>query len=240
MIDHQEKAYEIYHEWKDWTDDSFAIAGPELRGAYLALLSSYVPFHEGVAIDFGFGNGEMLSTLRASGFDAIGVERNPVLRELAARKGYESFESLTDARLPSSGAVAIITAFHVLEHLDRDTLRQTLSRFSELLRPGGIVLAVFPNGDSPFSASAFNGDITHVTWIGSSMAEQIGAMCGLELSAFQAFPSLTRYSPKLLSRIKGMLRSVIERLFNGLLSKVYYGSASKTLSPIAVAVWSKR
>jgi SAM-dependent methyltransferase len=240
MSDHQESAYAIYHEWKSWSDDSFGVASPELHAAYAVLLRSHTRITSGPAIDFGFGNGEMLTTLRASGFQAVGVERNPLLREIAFRKGYETAESLTDDRLPASGTLAVVTAFHVLEHLDRDMLRQTLARFAELLQPGGIVLAAFPNGDSPFSASAFNGDITHVTWIGSSMAEQLGEMSGLKLAAFHEFPSLTTYSRQPLVRLKGTLRSFMEKLLSGILSRVYYGGAGKVLSPVAVAVWAKK
>jgi 2-polyprenyl-3-methyl-5-hydroxy-6-metoxy-1,4-benzoquinol methylase len=239
MSDHQETAYSVYHEWKAWSDKSFGIASVELHAAYADLLRKHTHMTGGVAIDFGFGNGEMLATLRECGFRAIGIERNSYLRDIAVGNGYEITESLADDRLLPAGSVVVVTALHVLEHLDKNNFRQTLGRFAELLQSGGVVLAAFPNGDSPFAASAFNGDITHVTWIGSSMAEQVGAMSGLKLTAFYAFPSLTTYSPRPLVRFKGLLRRSAEQLISGFISRVYYGGAGKVLAPVAVAVWSK-
>lgn len=239
MDDHQENAYEIYHEWKDWTESSFGVGSPELHRAYAALLRTYSWNSGGHAIDFGFGNGEMLATLRSLGFDTTGIERNPVLREMAGRKGFSAAETLFDNQLPACGSVALITALHVLEHLDKDALGATLLRCSALLQSGGILLTAFPNGDSPFSASAFNGDITHATWIGSSMAAQLGAMSGLKLMAYRPFPPLSRYSSRLSVRAKGFLRSSAERVLSGVLSMVYYGGSGKVLSPVVVAVWTK-
>jgi hypothetical protein len=239
MSDYHESAYAIYHEWKDWSVESFGVASQELDAAYKALLRKHVQIEGRYAIDFGFGNGEMLTILRATGFQSIGIELNPVLCEIASSKGYETVGSLTDDRLPCSCSVTVITAFHVLEHLDKDTLRQTFARFAILLKRGGIVIAAFPNGDSPFAASAFNGDITHVTCIGSSMADQVGSMSGLKLTSFHAFPALTTYSLRPLVRLKGLLRCYAEQIISGLLSRVYYGNADKVLSPVAVAVWTK-
>jgi SAM-dependent methyltransferase len=239
MSDNHENAYAIYHMWKDWSEESFGRVSPELHSAYSAIFTSHANFSKGLAIDFGFGNGEMLNTLRSAGFEVMGVERNPILREIATRKGYEAFESLVDVRLPKDEKIAVITAFHVLEHLDCKNLLETLTQFSKLLKPGGVVLAAFPNGDSPFSASAFNGDITHVTLIGSSMAEQIGLMTGLNLTVFHDFPSLSTYSPQLILRFKGIVRHSIEKLLNQVLSRIYYGGTKKALSPVALAVWTK-
>jgi SAM-dependent methyltransferase len=239
MSNNRENAYDVYHEWKAWTEDSFGFGPPELHAAYASLLRRHARITDGCAIDFGFGNGEMLATLRTSGFRAIGIERNRYLCEVASRKGYDTTESLADDRLPASGTLAVVTAFHVLEHLDKKTLQQTLASFADLLQPGGILLAAFPNGDSPFSVSAINGDTTHMTWIGSSMADQVGAMSGLKLTAFHAFPSLTTYSNRPIVRLKGLIRSSIEKFISGIISAVYYGSAGKVLSPVVVAVWTK-
>lgn len=239
MSEHQQKAYAVYHEWKNWTNASFGIGSPELHKVYAALIRAHSRSAGGHAIDFGFGNGEMLATLRELGFDTAGIERNPCLRETASQKGFSVAATLFENHLPAPGSVALITAFHVLEHLDKDALKASFARFSEFLRPDGCILAAFPNGDSPFSASAFNGDITHVTWIGSSMAEQLGAMSGLKLVAYRAFPSLSRHSSRPSVRAKGFLRSFAEWLVNGILSRIYYGGSGKVLSPVAVAVWAK-
>lgn len=75
---HQESAYSIYHEWKDWSMESFGVVDSELKAVYSSLLRLHTTSSNGIAIDFGFGNGEMLTTLSDLGFQAIGVERNPV------------------------------------------------------------------------------------------------------------------------------------------------------------------
>jgi SAM-dependent methyltransferase len=239
MEDQQENVYHAYHNWRSWSEDSFGIASPELEAVYRSLIRRYSRATQGYAIDFGFGNGEMLAILRSCGFRAIGIERNQHLCKIALQKGFEVFESLEEEFVPAKGTSALITAFHVLEHLDKKTLQQTLVRFGELLCSGGIVLAAFPNGDSPFSVSSFNGDITHNTWIGSSMAEQLGSISGLKLDAFHSFPALTTYSLSPFTRLRGLMRISAEKIISKIISAVYYGSQQKMLSPVAVAVWVK-
>lgn len=232
-------AYSAYHEWKEWSDESFGTISTELEGVYVALLRKYIPKQSGMVLDFGFGNGEMLATLRKLGFETCGIEINPFLRDVASRKGYVVYSLLTDTGLPANACLDAITAFHVLEHLDKPVFLETMNRFSCLLRPGGVVLAAFPNGDSPFSASAFNGDITHMTLVGSSLADQVGSKFGMKLAAYESFPAVSDFSPSFSVRYKGRIRGCVEHMISQILSKAYYGNVRKVFSPVAIAVWEK-
>ena len=232
--------YAGYETWKAWEAESFGSGHVSLMRTYEAVLTTHVRSQRGIAVDFGFGNGEMLGALRAADFETYGVDRNERLVNIGNSAGFTCFTNLAECiEHIDNRPIEVITAFHVLEHLTKPQLLLLLRSFEEVLSKGGVLIAAFPNGDSPFSAPAFNGDITHQTFIGSSMANQLGHQTGLHLLTYRSFPAVPTFSPKLSSRLLGIVRSKAESLISALLCKVYYGSANYTLAPTALAVWQK-
>ena len=98
-------------------------------------------------LDLGCGRGELLLMLREAGVEATGVEGDPALAGAALRRGLEVitgdlFEVL---HTQDAGAFGAVTAIHVLEHLEPQTLPVVLAEIRRVLRPGGFFLAECPN-----------------------------------------------------------------------------------------------
>lgn len=119
----------------------------------------------GPVLDIGPGRGEWLELLGEKGITAYGVDTNLTFVEEGAAMGLDirhddALEHLSSLPPSSLGAV---TAFHIAEHLDVDTLLDVLERAIIALRPGGMVLIETPNPTNLIvGASTFYLDPTHL------------------------------------------------------------------------------
>jgi 2-polyprenyl-3-methyl-5-hydroxy-6-metoxy-1,4-benzoquinol methylase len=114
----------------------------ELERRYGDLLAEHQP-----VVDIGCGRGELLAALAARGIDGIGVEPEVGMAAAARARGLEihatgAVEFLGEAEPGSFGA---ITAIHVAEHLDLETLVAFLELAATRLRPGGVLVLETPN-----------------------------------------------------------------------------------------------
>jgi SAM-dependent methyltransferase len=136
-----------------------------------AKLATYLPdVHRllaavpGEVVDLGSGRGEWLTLLRDEGLPASGVDSHPDFVESARERGLNVV--LGDAvthleRLPPA-SVAVVTAFHLIEHVDVEVLLTLLAAARAALRPGGAVLLETPNPTNlRMAACDFYNDPTH-------------------------------------------------------------------------------
>lgn len=135
-------------------------------------------------LEIGFGNGAFLGWCRAVGHGAVGIEVNPVAIERGRAAGFAVHESI--AALPAEMRFDVALAFDVFEHLEPDALLALIASMHDRLLPGGVILARFPNGDSPFGRVNQHGDLTHRTALGSGRIRHLAALAGLELVACRA------------------------------------------------------
>ncbi|EQD72861.1 Cyclopropane-fatty-acyl-phospholipid, partial [mine drainage metagenome] len=75
----------------------------------------------------------------------------------------------------------LVVAFDVIEHIREGELYGFLLEIKRILRDGGHFIARFPNGDSPFGLPYQNGDVTHVTAIGSGKVAFFAAKSNMEM-----------------------------------------------------------
>jgi SAM-dependent methyltransferase len=123
---------------------------PYLRSA-LALLAGMVHSAGGGPVaDVGCGPGHVTAHLRELGADAFGIDRSPVMIDVARREhpGLR-FEvgSMTDLRL-AGASVAGLVAFWSLIHVPDDAVPAVFGHFRRVLRPGGPLLLGFHAGDT--------------------------------------------------------------------------------------------
>ena len=213
-----------YLQWKSWNPTDFG--GFTMReevyfGQVVALTGSHTS-NSTRMLELGFGNGAFLGFGKANGWHMAGVELNPELLETAGAAGFEvmTAESLAKAE---AGSFDVAVAFDVLEHIPQDQLAAYLQSIRRLLKPGGHLVARFPNGDSPFGSVYQNGDPTHVTFLGSEKAALYGTAAGFEVVIIRGdlMPfwsgSIKRLAQAVIARAIGALvdLTVANIIFNG-------------------------
>lgn len=170
--------YSGYEQWKRWAGDAFGAFTPADELYFKHELSrSSVPVRPGLRVfEVGFGNGAFAGLMLSNQVSYVGSEINEVLVTRAKAKGVEvAVNGMRDFIPHASGTFDLVAAFDVLEHFELDEIRSFLSDAREVLRPGGVLLARMPSGDSPFGRAVFHGDVTHRTVLGSSAILQLAA-----------------------------------------------------------------
>jgi SAM-dependent methyltransferase len=113
---------------------------PALRW-YVRMVRRYVG--HGPYLDFGCGTGHLLRRLGAHGA-AAGFEISPYSAGIARQTAPGCPVHLTLDEIPSA-AFHGLTAIHVLEHLDDETVSSVLACWRRVLVPGGRALVVMPD-----------------------------------------------------------------------------------------------
>jgi O-antigen chain-terminating methyltransferase len=121
-------------------------------------LKVYLPFLEAIkdnvadarAVDLGCGRGEWLELLQQNGFDAIGIDQDEGM--LAACKERDLRANLGDAlsylrSLPTS-SVALVSGFHIAEHLTFSNLQLVVGEALRVLMENGLLILETPNPEN--------------------------------------------------------------------------------------------
>jgi O-antigen chain-terminating methyltransferase len=98
-------------------------------------------------LDLGPGRGDWLQLLAEAGVPAQGVDDNTAMAEHLRGRGLDvvvgdAAEHLTTV---PDAAVDVVTAFHVVEHLELEPLLALLARAARVLRPGGLRVLETPH-----------------------------------------------------------------------------------------------
>lgn len=133
-------------------------------------------------LDLACGAGIFLEALRQAGIPARGVERNPAAVRYARGLGHEVVESDALAFLETSkGAFDGIYCSHFVEHLPVEALGRLVQCLADALRPGGVLLLVFPDPESIRSQLlGFWRDPEHVRFYHPDLVELMCRAAGLQ------------------------------------------------------------
>lgn len=115
-------------------------------------------------VDLGCGRGEWLELLRDAGIDGVGVDGNPLAVEECRHNGLtvEQADILAWLRARPSGDAAVISGFHIAEHLPPDQLLALLKEAWRVLAPEGLLILETPNPENLLVATRmFYRDPTH-------------------------------------------------------------------------------
>ncbi len=133
-------------------------------------------------LDIGCGGGEWLSLLTQHGYRCRGVEANHVLAKRCEEAGLDvtRAEALPFMRELADKQMAVVTAFHVVEHLEASELLDMLAETSRLLRPGGLAIFETPNPANLWvSTFDFYLDPTHRRPLPAPLLKFFVEACGL-------------------------------------------------------------
>jgi O-antigen chain-terminating methyltransferase len=115
-------------------------------------------------LDLGCGRGEWLELLTENGFSAEGVDLNAIMVAECKERGFRVTEgdALEYLRSLPAESQGVITAFHVIEHLEFRMLVELLRESLRVLHHGGLAIFETPNPDNVLVGSnRFYTDPTH-------------------------------------------------------------------------------
>lgn len=233
--------YANYRDWKGWSAGGFGEYGaPE--SLYFAAeldLCGITSLQALSVLELGFGNGRFAAWARAQGAAYKGTEAIPGLVDQGRQAGYMAYGAdLPISNFVEASSLDIAVSFDVFEHIDVVALKELLANLHVALRPGGLVLARVPSGDSPFARAIQYGDLTHQTVLGSSAIHQLAQEAGFSVVSIRD-PVIPLRG---LGAVIGLRRFAVvafRRLAYPLIAKMLMGGGKPILSPNMVFVLSK-
>lgn len=115
-------------------------------------------------IDLGCGRGEWLDMLREHGFTAMGVDSNEGMVQRCQALGLTAAhaDALDYLRRTEGGTAAVVSGFHLAEHLPIESLLILLDEALRVLAPGGFLILETPNPENVLTGACnFYIDPTH-------------------------------------------------------------------------------
>lgn len=222
-----EDRYSSYLDWKNWDEDQFGLSGGEEQAYFRKLVALAGPLSGRDVCEVGFGNGALLSWLAKEGYRVFGVEVQKELVERANSRGVTAVADITS--FPSDLRFDLILLIDVVEHIEQQAIPDFLATMKARLNPGGKIIARFPNGDSPFGMKNQNGDVTHVTVIGSKKLGYFARRAGLAVVRLGAEPlpisggSVTKQIKKALSiPLRWLLRKLLTTFLTLPMDKAFF------------------
>ncbi len=102
------------------------------------------------AIDLGCGRGEWLELLEESGFDAQGIDLDDgMLAECRARRlKVRTLDAITALKELPDESQAVVSGFHLAEHIPFDVLQALVQEALRVLKPAGLLILETPNPEN--------------------------------------------------------------------------------------------
>jgi len=173
---------EEYLNWKTWEGNQFGNL-KKTKSAYFSAeikRTTKVFSKESKVLEIGFGNGEFLKYAQDNDWEIFGTEANKALVDIANKNGFKAIHT-EDLSSFEDNTFDLIVAFDVLEHIPQEILPKIILDISRVLKSDGVFISRFPNGDSPFGLINQNGDVTHLTTIGSNKIKYFAAKANMQV-----------------------------------------------------------
>ena len=134
------------------------------------------------ALDIGCGRGEWTHLLQQNSIDAHGIDLNASMLSAAQKRGVKNLQKADVFEFLNSSAdntYELITAFHVIEHIEFEKLFTLLEQISRVATPDATIILETPNpANLQVGAYTFYRDPTHLNPLPSEvisfMLEYIG------------------------------------------------------------------
>ena len=136
-------------------------------------------------LDLGCGRGEWLELMTAEGYDVMGIDLDAgMLAECHARGlPVRQTDALGALRELPGDSRHVVSAFHLIEHLPFETMRDILTEALRVLVPGGLMILETPNAENlHVGTQTFHNDMTHVRPIPAPVLKFLGQYHGFARS----------------------------------------------------------
>jgi 2-polyprenyl-3-methyl-5-hydroxy-6-metoxy-1,4-benzoquinol methylase len=133
-------------------------------------------------LDIGCGRGEWLAIAAREDRQITGIDSNPASIEYCRLKGWRAdrADAIDYLRSLPDASLAVVTAFHVVEHLPMASLLRLVTEVTRTLQPGGLFAVETPNPRNILMGSHhFWNDPTHQRPIPAALLEFVFNYCGL-------------------------------------------------------------
>ncbi|WP_291850188.1 class I SAM-dependent methyltransferase [Bradyrhizobium sp.] len=173
---------DAYRAWKSWDDDEFGKLTKTDSAYFTAEIrrtNCKFPQNSKV-LEIGFGNGAFLKYANERKWDVLGTEINEALVKTAQACGFSAVYT-DNLSAFKDDSFDLVVAFDVLEHIPQAELPDMILEIKRILKSDRFFIARFPNGDSPFGLVYQNGDVTHVTTIGSGKLRYFAARTNMKV-----------------------------------------------------------
>ena len=173
------RAYEDRHRGSRELIKSRLLAYVPFLAAFLAPLAALQARPR--ALDLGCGRGEWLELLGEAGFAASGVDVDAGMLA-ACRERFlevEMGDALASLRALPDASMALVSAFHLVEHLAFSDVRALVGEALRVLQPGGLLIMETPNPENlVVGATSFYMDPSHVRPLPPPLLGFVVDFCG--------------------------------------------------------------
>lgn len=153
---------------------------------YLPFVLPVVQTHEPTTcLDLGCGRGEWLELMAEQGVQAQGVDLDNGMLQAAQAQGLNvrRVDAIQALQQQPDSSVSVVTAFHLVEHLPFDDLREMVVQALRVLVPGGLLILETPSPDNLRVAScSFYLDPTHIKPLPSELLNFLTQQTGFARS----------------------------------------------------------
>jgi hypothetical protein len=224
-----------YADWKGWQERPFGECRADEALYFKAEVAKPLGTAHARILEIGFGNGGFLAWAKSVGYECAGIEDNPELVDKARRAGFEAFANVNELREKRGNpAFDAVVAFDVFEHIPFDRLESLFRDVRNLLPVGGLFVARFPNGDSPYGRAYQHGDPTHVTTLGQGMIRYLARRSRFEVARLKA-PELPVRGVGLARKVKRLFVRSLRAIHQPAVHFLYYSGEPIVLTANTVA-----
>lgn len=167
-------------------------------------------FSPAAAVDLGCGRGEWLELLREQHFVARGVDIDDAMLASCRVLGLDvqTGDAIAYLKAVPDESLALVSAFHLVEHIDFSDLLILVAEAKRALKPGGLLILETPNPENlVVGTSSFYLDPTHQRPIPPELLAFVADFAGFQRSKVlrlqEPVALRTDASPSLLAVLNG-------------------------------------
>lgn len=227
MVNKEE--YKDYLKFKGWNS---LFSYNNVQSKQYEDIFKNINLKEKKVLEIGFGSGSLMEWMRDKGAEVSGVEIQDILIESAQNNQFKVFSSLDTIEDRNFN---IVIGLDLFEHVHRKELTEFLNQISNLMESKGLLIARFPNCQSPSGVFTQFGDPTHLSALSIPIFEHHSIEGNLKLiNSFEGHAIQIYKDNPIVRKLKSIIRSVCRMIV-----KIALGSGPTPLWSDVVVIFRK-